>query len=161
MVVAVVLGLLAVVLGASIDGQAAGKAVTHLYWTNYGVSGTGGAIGRSTIAGGAIKQHFISGASGPVGVVVHGGYVYWSNPGIDANSPGTTIGRAKLDGTGVNQAFISKLNSPHSLAINGNYIYWASRYGNTIGRAKLNGTGVNSSFITGAIGPWGIAVAGG
>ena len=46
-----------------------------------------------------VTQNFVKGATGPVGVVVHGGYLYWSNPGVDAGSPGTTIGRAKLDGT--------------------------------------------------------------
>jgi virginiamycin B lyase len=142
------------------DGFAAQSKTAFLYWDNYGVSGTGGTIGRAALNGSAVNQNLIKGASGPVGIVVHGGFIYWSNPGIDANSPGTTIGRAKLDGTGVNQSFISGLNSPHSLAISGNYIYWVSRYGNTIGRAKLNGTGVNSNFITGAIGPWGIAVSG-
>ena len=147
-------------LATSAQGLAAGKAAPSLFWTNYGVSGTGGTIGRASLDGSNPAQSFIKGASGPVGVVVHGGYIYWSNPGVDAGSPGTTIGRAKLDGTDVNQSFISGVNSPHSLAISGGYIYWASRYGNTIGRAKLDGTGVNSNFITGAIGPWGVAVSG-
>ena len=152
--------LIVAALATSAQGLAAHKAAPSLYWTNYGVSGTGGTIGRANLDGSNTAQSFIKGASGPVGVVVHGGYIYWSNPGVDAGSPGTTIGRAKLDGSDVNQSFISGVNSPHSLAISGGYIYWASRYGNTIGRAKLDGTGVNSSFITGAIGPWGIAVSG-
>ena len=152
--------LLVVALSAPSDGLAAARSAPSLYWTNYGVSGTGGTIGHASLTGTDVDQSLVKGASGPVGIVVHGGYVYWSNPGVDAGSPGTTIGRAKLDGTDVNQSFITGLNSPHSIVISGKHIYWASRYGNTIGRANLDGTGVDSSFITGAIGPWGVAISG-
>ena len=151
--------LLVPVAFAGASAHLAAPAV-HLYWTNYGVSGTGGTIGRATLNGSAVNQKLIKGASGPVGVVVHGGYIYWSNAEIDARSPGTTIGRAKLNGTQVNQSFISGLNSPHSIAISGNYLYWVSRYGNTIGRAKLNGTQVNSNFISGAMDRGGSPISG-
>lgn len=158
---ALTLFLAALVLGSASAGLAsAAHTKSYLYWTNYGVSGSGGTIGRAGLGGHGINESFISGANGPVGIAVHGGFIYWSNPGIDANSPGTTIGRARLNGTDVNQSFITGLNSPHSLAISGGYIYWDSRYGNTIGRAALNGTAVNQNFITGASGPWGVAIAG-
>jgi hypothetical protein len=81
----------AAALAGSSDGFAAHSKTASLYWTNYGVSGTGGTIGRASLNGSGVVQSLIKGASGPVGVVVHGGYIYWSNPGIDANSPGTTI----------------------------------------------------------------------
>ena len=40
-------------LATSAQGLAAGKAAPSLYWTNYGVSGTGGTIGRATLNGAA------------------------------------------------------------------------------------------------------------
>jgi len=152
-------------VGAASAGEVAAKPTPAIYWTNYGVSGTGGTIGRAALTGKGAAQNFIRGAIGPVGVAVHGGYVYWSNPGIDANSPGTTIGRATVAGTKVRQKFIGGLNSPHSLAISGNYIYWANfggihgTRGSTIGRANLDGTAANQHFITGAKSPVGVTIA--
>jgi hypothetical protein len=128
-----------------------------IYWTNYGSGGTAGEIGRANPDGSAVQQNFITGAAGPVGVVVSGSYIYWSNPSTQNSSPGTTIGRANLDGTGVNNKFITGAMGPHSLAVHGPYLYWDNRLAGTIGRANLDGTGVDNNFITGAGGPWGIA----
>jgi virginiamycin B lyase len=159
--VAVIVGSMLLLVFAA-DGLASSThGSTYIYWTNYGVSGTGGAIGRADLNGTHAKRSFITGAAGPVGVTVHGDYVYWSNPGVEAASPGTTIGRAKLNGTDVDQSFITGADSAHSLVIKGRYIYWDSRLGDTIGRADLNGTHVNQSFITGATAPAGVAVNGG
>jgi virginiamycin B lyase len=133
------------------------QAQAGIYWANYGSGGTGGTIGRANSDGSATQQNFIAGAAGPVGVVVVGPYIYWSNPSTQNSSPGTTIGRANLDGTGVSQNFITTAKGPHSLASDGSYLYWDNRLDGTIGRAKLDGTSVNDNFITGAGGPWGIA----
>src|ERR1700722_6506521 len=68
-------------------------AVAHIYWGNYGSDGTGNSIGKADLSGQGVNQSFVTGASGPVGVAVSGGYVYWSNPSVAGGSPGTTIGR--------------------------------------------------------------------
>ena len=62
-----------------------------------------------------MNKRFITGASGPCGPAVAGGYIYWGNLG--ASGKGTTIGRAKLDGTGVNASFIKGASSPCGVAV--------------------------------------------
>jgi len=146
-------GVAALVLALAL----AAPSQAGVYWTNYGSGGTAGTIGRANPDGSAVQQDFITGAAGPVGVVVSGSYIYWSNPSTQNSSPGTTIGRANLDGTGVNNRFITGALGPHSLAVQGPYLYWDNRLADSIGRANLDGTGVDNNFITGAGGPWGIA----
>jgi hypothetical protein len=122
------------VLVLATDGLASTKRTpAYIYWANYGAAGKGGTIGRAKLNGTDANQSFISGAAGPVGVTVHGAYLYWSNPSVQANSPGTTIGRAKLNGTDVNQSFVTGADGAHSIVITGGYIYWDSRLHDTTG----------------------------
>ena len=51
------------VLAGSGDGFAAQSKTAFLYWDNYGVSGTGGTIGRAALNGSAVTQSLIKGAS--------------------------------------------------------------------------------------------------
>jgi virginiamycin B lyase len=132
----------------------------HIFWTDYGVAGSGTTLGEATIGGKIVNPKLITGAHGPVGVAIHGGYIYWSNPSSQATCPGTSIGRALINGKSADQNFITGTGCGHSIVVAGSYIYWASRGGNTIGRARLNGTQVDEHFIRGAQGPWGIAVSG-
>jgi virginiamycin B lyase len=129
-------------------------AEAYVYWDNWG-GDTGTTIGRANLNGGGVKQSFIKGASGPCGVAVDGGHVYWTNGGNLGS--GTTIGRAKLNGTGVDQSFITGATGPCGVAVDLSHVYWANDNG-TIGRAKLNGAGVDQSFINGANHPLGVAV---
>ena len=69
----------AIAAGGAWAGRVAAKPLPAIFWTNYGVSGTGGTIGRAAVTGGRVAQNFVRGANGPVGVAVHGGYLYWSN----------------------------------------------------------------------------------
>jgi hypothetical protein len=86
------------------------------YWSSsswpYGVSGSGGTIGRANVDGTAANENFITGAHAPAGITVNGGYLYRSTFGSAHGINGTTIGRARLSGVGVTQHFISGAKSP-------------------------------------------------
>ncbi|HLJ04154.1 MAG TPA: choice-of-anchor D domain-containing protein, partial [Solirubrobacteraceae bacterium] len=121
---------------------------THIYWVN---SDTG-TIGRATLIGGGVDQHFIRGAKDATGLAlgVNRAYIYWS-------TRAGTIGRANYDGTGVDKHFITGADRPRSVAVDATHIYWVNANG-TIGRANLDGTGVDQRFITGAHFAVGLAV---
>jgi virginiamycin B lyase len=61
----------------------------YVYWTNY----NGDSSGRANLDGSDVNQSFITGATTPTAVAVHGKHIYWANL--------TTIGRANLDGSDV------------------------------------------------------------
>ena len=129
----------------------------HIYWAN----ASGNTIGRAYLDGSGVDQDFITGASGPSNVLVHGQYIYWGNATActeDGACDGS-IGRANLDGTDVNEHFIPA-DTPYGLAVYGQYIYWGSTGIGKIGRADLNGSDVNPSFITGLNQPDGVVVNG-
>jgi virginiamycin B lyase len=132
-------------------------ALGHIYWSN----ASGNTIGRADLDGSDVDENFISGASGPSNVLVHGQYIYWGNATActeDGACDGS-IGRASLNGTGVNEHFIPA-DTPYGLAISGEYIYWGSTGIGKIGRADLDGTSVNPSFISGLNQPDGVVVNG-
>src|SRR5262249_54290842 len=126
-----------------------------------------GTIGRANLDGSGADDQFIAAYypcgtagfgrdSGPGGVAVDGGHVYWSDP------DNGTIGRANLDGSGVTQTFITGAQQPASVGASGSDVYWSNTPilggGNSIGHAQLDGSGalipasVNQSFITGVRG---------
>jgi uncharacterized protein YjbI with pentapeptide repeats len=129
--------------------------VVHIYWANASAN----TIGEADLDGTDVDQSFISGASGPSDVLVHGQYLYWGNATActEDGSCNGTIGRADLNGTHVNEDFIPA-GTPYGLAVNGQYIYWGGFGAGTIGRADLNGTDVDPKFITGLNGPDGVVV---
>jgi hypothetical protein len=101
-----------------------------------------------------VNDAFISGASGPWGVAVGGGYIYWTNRGTAGGSPcGGSIGRANLDGTDVDQNFIEDVDGPTGITVNGAYLYWSNGCGDSIGRANLDGSNADTNFITGPTQP--------
>jgi virginiamycin B lyase len=124
----------------------ASGADAYVYWAD------GSTIGRANPDGTGVNESFITGTSGPFGVAVDAGHIYWAN-----NTDGT-IGRANLDGTSVNESFITGATRPSAVAVDASHVYWANSTNGTIGRANLDGTSVNENFITGAISPSGIAV---
>ena len=52
--------VIAAVLAGSSAGLAAHSKTAFLYWDNYGVSGTGGTIGRANLNGSAVTQSLIN-----------------------------------------------------------------------------------------------------
>ena len=81
--------------------QAATSPLGHIYWSD----ASGNTIGRAYLDGTGVDQSFISGASGPSNVLVHGQYIYWGNA-TGCTQDGAcngSIGRAHLDGTDVNK----------------------------------------------------------
>ena len=145
------------VLTDAAAAQAATSPLGHIYWSN----ASGNTIGRAYLDGSDVDQSFISGASGPSNVLVHGQYIYWGNATgcTEDGACNGSIGRAHLDGTDVNEHFIPA-DTPYGLAVHGQYIYWASTGIGKIGRADLNGTDVNPSFITGLNQPDGVVANG-
>jgi len=145
------------VLTDAATAQAGTSPLGHIYWSN----ASGNTIGRAYLDGTDVDQSFISGASGPSSVLVHGQYIYWGNA-TGCTQDGAcsgSIGRAHLDGTDVDEHFIAA-DTPYGLAVHGQYIYWGSTGIGKIGRADLNGTNVNPSFITGLNQPDGLVVDG-
>jgi len=69
----------------------------YLYWTN------GGFVGRANLDGTAVNRRFVRTASGPCGVAVYHGQIYWGQ----AKGGLMTIGRANLDGSAVDNQFIT------------------------------------------------------
>ena len=148
---------------------------SYVYWTDP----DNGTIGRAGLDGSGATDQFLAvyapcgpsgypAASGPGGVAVGAGHIYWTNPGA------YTIGRANLDGSGINNSFISLTSAelqPAAIAISGSDLYWSDTpilgVGNTIGHAQLDGNGalvpssVNSSFITGVSTDATLTVSGG
>jgi virginiamycin B lyase len=58
----------------------------HIYRTNWptGAKQWAGTIGRANLDGTGVNQRFISTASGPCGVAVYKGHIYW---GLTGASP--------------------------------------------------------------------------
>ncbi len=155
------LGLMLVVCGLAAAWALPAQA--YVYWTNGGVgnSSNGTTVGRINSDGSGRNHALVTSASGPTGIVVDAGHMYWSN--TQTNS----IGRASLGGAGAQPSFIPGATSgsssaPAGIALDGGYIYWADgiRY---IGRAKLDGTGAVPHFIDAGPStyPIGIAVSSG
>ncbi len=69
--VTVIVGSMLLLVFAA-DGLASSThSSTYIYWTNYGMSGTGGTtIGRASINGTHANQSFITGAQTPVGLFI-------------------------------------------------------------------------------------------
>ena len=134
---ALALCLLSATLAARADG--------YVYWSN-----DNGTIGRANLDGSNVNQAFVTGPTGPFGVAVDAGHIYWAD--YDAN----TIGRANLDGTNVDEDFISA-TSPRGVAVDAGHIYWTNGNG-TIGRANLDGGSANQSFIPTAPITYGLAI---
>jgi hypothetical protein len=137
----------------------AASAQAYVYWTvpNVG-SSTGTMIGRADLDGSSANDGFISSATGPFGIAVDSGHVYW------ANTTTNSIGRANLDGSQANPTFIPNATSgsPFYVAVDSSHVYWTddSQY---IGRANLDGTGAQPHFVDAGAnsGPTGITVSGG
>ncbi|MGZ4174183.1 MAG: hypothetical protein ACXVQR_06870 [Solirubrobacteraceae bacterium] len=155
------LGLTLVVCGLAAAWALPAQA--YVYWTSGGVgnSSNGTTVGRTNNDGSGRNHALVTSASGPTGIVVDAGHIYWSN--TQTNS----IGRASLGGAGAQPSFIPGATSgsssaPAGIALDGSYIYWADgiRY---IGRAKLDGTCAVPHFIDAGAGtyPIGIAVSSG
>ena len=53
----------AAVVGGAWAGRVATKPLPAIFWTNYGVSGTGGTIGRAAVTGKGVAQNFVRGAN--------------------------------------------------------------------------------------------------
>jgi virginiamycin B lyase len=120
----------------------------------------GTTISRADLNGTHVGARFITGAAGPLGVAVHDGYLYWSDPGQFGVCEGSSIGRATVSGSHPKQDFIGGVTCPQDIAISGNDLYWASRdTGNSVGRAELNGKLVKQRFIIGAAAPAGLTIA--
>jgi hypothetical protein len=99
----------------------------HVYWANSGydpAASTGGyagtTIGRANLDGTAPNQSFISGTgsgptggSGPFGVAVDSGHVYWAN----IRTP-YSVGRADLDGSAIDPHFIDDEGNLTGVAVN-------------------------------------------
>ena len=117
---------------------ASGVAVDDefIYWGEPGLGEYSSSIGRATINGGQVDQHFIPHLAGAVAVAVDSGHVYWA---AGPNSP--WIGRADLDGTHIQQHFIYDPYYANALAVNSDYIYWTNQLSsgasNWIGRATI------------------------
>ena len=128
-------------------------ALGHIYWAN----ASGNTIGEADLDGTHVNQNFITGASGPSDVLVHGQYIYWGNATgcTETGSCDGSIGRANLDGTDVNEHFIPA-DTPYGLAVHGEYIYWGAWGAGAIGRADLDGTHVDPHFISGLSQPDGV-----
>jgi hypothetical protein len=128
---------------------------TYLYWANFSHD-AGTSIGRAKLDGGEVKDPFITTSTGPTGVAVDAGHVYWTT------YHGGTIGRAALDGSAVETAFVSdpSLAEVSGIATDGTYLYWTTEQGGTVGRARTDGTDVEPAFVTGDRGTCGPAVDG-
>src|SRR5580658_1319670 len=66
-------------------------AATYIFWANYGSGGSGTTISRADLNGTQVRARFITGADGPLGVAVHDGYLYWSDPGLYGVCQGSSI----------------------------------------------------------------------
>jgi hypothetical protein len=66
---------------------------------------SGDKIGRADFGGANVNTAFVTGASGPRGIVADGTYLYW------ANHTSNTVGRSLLNGTGVSQSFVVSASS--------------------------------------------------
>jgi len=113
-----------------------GLAVTahFIYWAEP----LEGRIGRATIDGKHVNEHFIRGLGQPESVAVYGEHVYWTDLRQRA------IGRANLAGGHVQPRFIRGLGTSHygpvAVAVDSGHIYWSYCCGNHgIGRARLDG----------------------
>jgi virginiamycin B lyase len=122
---------------------------SHVYWTSDAPNDPAGAsIGRSNLDGTAVDPNFITGLSGPRGIAVSDGHIYWANFGT------ASIGRANLDGTGASSSFIPNVSRPFDVEVGAGYVFWArssepegAPAEARVGRAKLDGTEVNPDLI--------------
>ena len=94
---------------------------TYIYWANFMTSG----IGRANLDGSSPDQNFITTIGQPLGVAVHGGYIYWSI--IPFPNPTGTIGRANLDGTGVDYSFITDVQ-PSAMVVGSELALFANGF---------------------------------
>jgi hypothetical protein len=145
-------------------GSVCGVAVngTDVYWAD----SAGGAIGRMGLSPSPqgrldyvrervpVDQSLIGGLTGPCGVAIDGGHLYW------ADTAGFAIGRANLDGSDVRRAFIGGIPTPCGVAVDAAHVYWGDIAGGRIGRANLDGSEPDPDFITGADLPCGVAADG-
>jgi hypothetical protein len=113
----------------------AARAEAFVYWTNVD------SIGRANNDGTGADQTFIGGTLQPMGVVVDGQYIYWTQWN------GGSIARAALDGSGVDLDFITGIGQATGLAVDKTSIYWITYSPAKVGRANLDGSGVNRNLV--------------
>ena len=113
----------------------AARAEAFVYWTNID------SIGRADNDGTGADQTFIGGTLQPMGIVVDGQHIYWTqwNSG--------SIARANLDGSGVDLDFITGIGQATGLAVDKTSIYWITYSPAKAGRANLDGSGVNRNLV--------------
>ena len=161
---------------ASLDGS--GKSPTWVdtgkFTAPFGIAitpssiyvGLYGSIAKFPVTGGASHSTVATDANWvlpPAGLVVLGGYVYYSAqlPGGDGHG---IVGRVPAGDvndspTPHDNAFITGLDLPLGLATDGTYLYWADNSANAIGRARLAALGDRTdSFVQDSGGPFGLAV---
>jgi hypothetical protein len=66
---------------AALLGSAAPCAHAYVYWAAVGPAGDGSGttIGRADLDGSGVTHDLIGDASGPAGLAVDGGHIYWAN----------------------------------------------------------------------------------
>lgn len=139
---------------ALVSGPAA--AAPKLYWSTAGSGGSlqddhgsTGAIGATPLDQPAIGTPVVTSAgSQPLGLIAHGGYVYWtarvgSEHGVGDEGYTRRIYRAPADGSGSRQVIpTDDCTSPTILAIGAGQLYWIDSRADTIGFKPLAVLGV-------------------
>ena len=119
--------------------QGVASDAEHLYWAEPGRD----AIGRSELDGSNVEPDFITGASNPQSVAVHGSRIVWTNAADEGEGTGT-IGRADLNGSGaateIEQGCVSGASDPGGIDFNSTYVYWGNAGNGSIGRAAIGGS---------------------
>ena len=134
--------IMAVPMGIAVD-----TAGSKLYWTN-----SRGRIQRASLNGSGI-QNVVQNLSAPRDIVLHGGYIYWTEGG-------TSIRRVNMSGQKQTQDVAVNLDTLGGLAVGGGKLYWTEQTGassGTINGAELDGTQF-ATLATLQSAPMGIAV---
>ena len=100
---------------------------SHIFWINYDGPDS---VNEANLDG-SNPQTLVTGQYNPLGIAVHGSYIYW------AVLHAGTINRANLNGSDP-KILVTGQDSPWGVAV-GSYIYWTSYEGGTVSRANLNG----------------------
>jgi hypothetical protein len=134
----------------------AAPAQAYVYWTVSGNGQSGTGIGRADQDGSSVNHAFVSGASGPTGIVTDGAHIYW------ANSQTNSIGRANLDGSAADPTFIPNATTgsglPTGVAVDGSSIYWTD-LNQYVGKANLDGTNSSPHWVDDGAGSAPVAIA--
>ena len=105
-------------VGALVEDPAINS--THIFFTSVysngdSTYGPAGSVSRANLNGTGLVQNFIP-LTGPGGVALFGGSIYWGNAGANITQL-NSIGRANLDGTAVNQSLVPQANFPNGIAV--------------------------------------------